>query len=115
MGGSILSLYALSVSHVCDFIAPKDLICTVQGLVLLNSIGLAVGAYIPTWFISIFSLKMGIQVYFIVIAMINIFVLLSRSLLFRTKRNLESHHDFVALPQSTATTVEIDPRCPELD
>ncbi|MGP1395125.1 MAG: MFS transporter [Inquilinaceae bacterium] len=107
-GGLIYTLYPISLSHANDFLDQGDLVPAAAGLLLCFGVGASLGPIIAAQAMTSF----GVAGFFFYIAAIS--ASLSVFVVYRMTRRPaipnEAQGPFVAVPQTTALAVDLDPR-----
>ena len=115
-GGLVFSIYALSVAHVNDYLAPADVIHATQGLLLVNGIGAVLGPLLVGWMMDMFG-PASLLAFFALIC-----VALGGFSVWRMQQRpalpVEQQSEFVVMTRTSAAALEMDPRAelaPELN
>ena len=105
-GGAAFTIYPVSINLTCDNLATQDIVSGVQGLLLAFSVGSALGPFIASFFIEMPG-NFGLLLYFIIIG-----TLLTGYFLYRRskKEAVEQEGNFVAIPQTSPITAELQPQ-----
>lgn len=105
-GGLTFTLYPVSISYACDALKTEDIVAGTQTLLLTYSIGAMTGPLIAPIFMNFISSK-GLLYYFItILAVLCIFLSWRKAIKVATPHEEE----FVAFPQNSPITSEVDPR-----
>jgi len=105
-GGLTFTVHPVSLSHACDNLETHEIISGTQGLVLAYGLGAAVGPLIAPVFMQTLGPN-GFFVYFIFVGITLASFFALRSIFVSRESPDES---FVAAPQTTPITAELDPR-----
>lgn len=107
-GGSAMPLYGLSIAHANDFVDRTRFVATAGGLLLLYGIGASLGPVIASGLMAYFGssalflfttfIHAGLAAFAIVRTMV------------RSRPAAEDRADFVAVPRTSPTLYELDPR-----
>jgi len=108
-GGACFAIYPISISHACDVLDVKDMVAAAQGLVMINSVGMALGPVLASLAMWLLTEKIGLLGYFALITVLMVLFYTWRQFAGNTVAD-EHQQDFVAMPRATPVTVEIDPR-----
>lgn len=106
LGGLSFTLYPVSISHACDSLNAKDIVSGTQGLLLAYSIGATIGPFIAPLFIHAIGSN-GLFYYLALVSAVLALYLIWRRVVVQPTPQEES---FVAMPQTTPVTAELDPR-----
>jgi MFS family permease len=108
-GGCAFTLYPLSISHMCDLIAPSKVVEASQGLLVFYGVGAVTGPLITPFFIEQWGYE-GLMIYFMSICSIFILFMIWR----RTQKApplLKDQQEFVAVPAPAGLIIsKLDPR-----
>ena len=107
-GGSAMPLYGLSIAHANDFVDKTRFVATAGGLLLLYGIGASLGPVISSGLMA----YLGSGALFLFTTFIHaglaVFVILRTTI--RPRPAAEDRTDFVAVPRTSPTLYELDPR-----
>lgn len=112
LGGTVFTLYPLSISLASDNVNPNDIVAATQSLLLIYSIGATVGPLIATVFMHTITYGYGLLTYLLIIPLLlAAFLLWLKS----TRTVLPDGYPqaFVSVPQTTPISAELDPRTDE--
>ena len=106
LGGFTFTIYPICISHACDTAESQDIVSTTQGLLLVYSIGAALGPIAGSCIMYIFA-KKGLTLF---ISLISIFCGLF--IYFRRINTdpVEQEEKFLPSAQTSAVLAELDPR-----
>lgn len=105
-GGMIFTVYPVSISHACDNLDHEDIVSGTQALLLFYSIGATIGPLLAPVPMRMFGAN-GLFLYFIGVMGLGLVFILWRRV---STEPSEQEESFVALPQTTTVTAELDPR-----
>ncbi|WP_416399371.1 MFS transporter [Allohahella sp. A8] len=108
LGGTMFSMYPISLSHACDEIEPNMVMSVNQGLLIAYSIGAMAGPAMAPLFIEVRG-PLGLFAFFSVVCAATVVFLLYR----RTRREavpLGEHFSHAMTIPNTPIMAEIDPR-----
>ena len=107
-GGSAMPLYGLSVAHANDFADRTRFVATAGGLLLLYGVGASLGPVIASGLMAYLG-SGGLFLFTTCIhAGLAVFVILRTTV--RPRPAAEDRADFVAVPRTSPTLYELDPR-----
>lgn len=105
LGGFTFTIYPICISHACDTTAEKDIVATVQGLLLIYSIGAALGPIMASFFINIG--KGGLMIFIGSVSLLcGLFIYFRRS---NTPAVIQEER-FIPSAQTSPVLSELDPR-----
>jgi len=111
-GGFAFPLYALCIAHANDLVQPDDRIDVSSGLLLIFGVSAVIGPFAASAAMELVNHR----ALFLYTAVVHI--LTAAFAAYRTRRREaiapDDRMDFVAVPPSTPTVFEIDPRTPDL-
>lgn len=105
-GGLIFTIYPVSISHACDSLNQNEIISGTQGILLAYSIGAIVGPFIAPAFMRLIGPN-GLFIYVITVSALLTVFLSWRKIYIPSTPSEES---FIAVPQTSPVTAELDPR-----
>lgn len=112
LGGMAFAIYPLSITLACDTLNVKDMVGAIQGLILANSIGMAVGPFVASALMNIITIRDGLFGFFVVVSLVMAVFYCFR--LFIGKRiKPKDRQEFIAMSRTTPVAAEIDPRSDE--
>lgn len=109
LGGLTFTIYPISISHACDNIDSNSIVSATQGLLLIYSLGAALGPLLAG-LISFYAPDQGLILFLLLIS-----IPTGLYLLYIRLYSKASHQDeaFMPHPQTTIVVSEIDPRIEE--
>jgi len=111
LGGVAFTLYPLAVAHINDFIAADAMLAASSGILLIYSIGAAVGPVLSAEALSQWG-PQGFLIYLVIIGLAT--ALFSIWRIFRgTKIPMEMQGAYVPVPRTSPVVAAIDPKAPE--
>jgi MFS family permease len=111
-GGITFTLYPLSISHACTFVESRDIVAATQGLLLAFGVGASFGPLLAPTFMRLLG-PMGLFVYFITVSGLLAFFFVWRQRRGVDKAQVAQQQDFVAMPNTTPMSTELNPTAEE--
>lgn len=106
LGGFTCTIYPTCIAHACDLVEKKNITSVIQGLLLIYSIGAALGPLASSLFMYYYE-ENGLMIFVGTVSTIIGIFLFYRMI----KTNLiEQEENFFPSPRATATVATIDPR-----
>ena len=111
LGGVSFTLYPLAVAHVNDFITTDTMLAASAGILLIYSIGAAVGPILSAEFLSLWG-PTAFLIYFVIIGLVTALFSVRRILL-GAKVPMELQGAYVAVPRTSPVAAAIDSKASE--
>ena len=111
LGGVAFTLYPLAVAHINDFIAPDMMLAASGGVLLIYSVGAAIGPIVSAEFVSLWGAS-GFLIYLACIGLAAAFFSVSRILL-GAKIPLDRQGAYIAVPRTSPVANSLDPKAPD--
>lgn len=108
IGGTLFSIYPVSMSLTCDMLSSDDIVAGTQGMILVYGFGAIFGPLITVLFIKVFGIG-GLFIYTAIFCAALTVYLIYR-IMTVPAHTLKQHQDFVTVPNTTPIAAELDPR-----